>query len=242
MPKEVKIVTLTFDGHTIELNPDDEGRYNLNALHKAAGNAAKHQPNRWLRSSQATDLIEKFLTTQKRVIKSVSGRYGGTYAIEEIVFAYAEWISAEFHKAVIDTFTAALKGDGDKAVKKAQTVARVEGVPFRKQYTSAISLATYSGGQQAYRLATNKVYVGLFNKTTDTLRSDFGLAGRKTPRDHMGDDALGAIQAVEALAAIAMRQNHTSGERRWERVVDHVIDNVRSALGLTPSRFLDATK
>lgn len=31
--------------------------YSLNDLHKAAGNKAEHQPNRWLRNQQTQELI-----------------------------------------------------------------------------------------------------------------------------------------------------------------------------------------
>lgn len=38
--------------------------------------------------------------------KSKAGRYGGTYVNEPLSYAYAAWISAEYHAAVIEAFTA----------------------------------------------------------------------------------------------------------------------------------------
>lgn len=238
-----KSVTLVFNDQSHTLVADDNGRFNLNELHRISGTTATKRPGNWLRGSQAIDLAEKFSSAQIRAVeRREGGNGGGTWSVVEMVYAYAMWISSDFYKAVVDCFTAAVEGDGDKAVKVAQSAARVDGIAYRKKFASAVSSSTYGGGQAAYRLATNKVYVGLFNKNTDTLREDFKISGRKTPRDHMGDDALDAIKAAEALSAIALRNNHTNGEIRWERVLDNVLGNVKQSLGLGHTSFLDPSK
>ena len=43
-------------------------------------------------------------------VKTVEGRSGGTYAVKEVVVAYANWISAVFHLKVIRTFLAVQEG------------------------------------------------------------------------------------------------------------------------------------
>lgn len=238
-----KTVTLTFNNQSHTLTADDNGRFNLNTLHNISGTAASKRPSEWKRYRQAVELVEKFSTAGFPALVVVNGGNSrGSWATVELVYAYAMWISSDFYKAVVDCFTAAVEGDGDKAVKIAQSAARVDGVEYRKKFSSAVCEATYGGGREAYRLATNKVYVGLFNKDTASLREDLGLSGRKTPRDKMGDDALDAIKAVEALSAIAMRNNHTNGEVRWERVLDRVLDNIKQSLGLGHTVFLDPTK
>ncbi|ECR9820037.1 hypothetical protein F2H75_16990 [Salmonella enterica] len=65
-----------------------------------------------LRCRQATtELIEKYQIREIPVITSTRGRNGDTWVIEELLYAYASWISPQFHKAVLDAFTAAVSGD-----------------------------------------------------------------------------------------------------------------------------------
>ena len=86
-----------------------DGLYSLNDLHKASGRRAKHRPHQFLRSSQTTDLIDeisKCADSRITPIRRTRGSGGGTYACEELVYAYAMWISPKFHLHVIRAFDA----------------------------------------------------------------------------------------------------------------------------------------
>ncbi len=81
--------------------------------HHAAGGAEKHKPNRWLRNEQTQALIEEIKRSPdlgSEPIKTVKGGGGATYACKELVYAYAMWISAKFHLAVIRAFDALVSG------------------------------------------------------------------------------------------------------------------------------------
>ena len=82
--------------------------YSLNDLHKAADNEDKHQPAFFMRREETQALvgeISKSADSQNyEPVKSVRGKYGGTYACKELVIAYAAWISAAFHLKVIRVF------------------------------------------------------------------------------------------------------------------------------------------
>ena len=89
------------------IGTDKEGRYRLNDLHKAAGGEKRHQPSDWTETQQTKDLIVEISNSgnfRNYPIESKSGRYGGTYVVKELVYAYAMWISAKFHLHVIRTY------------------------------------------------------------------------------------------------------------------------------------------
>lgn len=102
---------------------DEEGRYSLNDLHAASGGAKKHAPSYWMQTQQFKDLVaaldeeliagKSVLITGIPAIKTVAGRYGGTFVVKELVYAYAMWISAAFSLRVIrayDALVTAAKG------------------------------------------------------------------------------------------------------------------------------------
>ncbi|WP_143706568.1 KilA-N domain-containing protein, partial [Xenorhabdus innexi] len=96
----------------VKISTDKQGRYRLNDLHKASGGEAKHQPSLWSTNQQTqalVDLLKK--ETLGNPIVSIEGRKGGTYACKELVYAYAMWISPEFHLHVIRTFDAVIMSE-----------------------------------------------------------------------------------------------------------------------------------
>ncbi len=100
-----------------------DGLYSLNDLHKASGGEEKHAPKLYLRNDQTKALIEeieKGTDSHLSPVKVVRGSKGGTYACKELVYAYAMWISARFHLAVIRAFDAMVNG----ALPDKQTITR----------------------------------------------------------------------------------------------------------------------
>ncbi len=101
------------------IGQDEQGRYCLNHLHRAAGGNKHHKPANWLRSDAVQALIaelekEQFSemsTAQKAgragipVLVSVNGGISpGTFGVKELVYAYATWISPKFFLHVIRAF------------------------------------------------------------------------------------------------------------------------------------------
>jgi len=73
-------------------NPDFKG-IEFDAFKNEAGsNSFTLTPKRWIASTNAIGIISK------------SGRYGGTYAHQDIAFEFASWISAEFKLYLIKEF------------------------------------------------------------------------------------------------------------------------------------------
>ena len=86
-----------------------ENLYSLNDLHIASGAEAKHQPSLFIRLDTTQELISEIQkeTDKGNILQSFrSGVNRGTYACEELVIAYAMWISPKFHLIVLRAFLA----------------------------------------------------------------------------------------------------------------------------------------
>ncbi len=85
--------------------------YSLNDLHVAPGADRKHQPSNFMRLDTTVALIEEIRSSDLRnepfrTIQGGKAQSQGTYVCKELVYAYAMWISAKFHLAVIRAFDA----------------------------------------------------------------------------------------------------------------------------------------
>jgi hypothetical protein len=92
----------------ISIKQDSHGRFCLNDLHKAAGGEKKHRPNYWLELQGTKDLI-KCLDSENPIadITAIFTKQGiGTFAVKELVYSYAMWISARFQITVIRAYDA----------------------------------------------------------------------------------------------------------------------------------------
>jgi len=110
---------LTITG--ISIRQDNQGRYCLNDLHKAAGGIPHHRPSKWLANKQAQDLISELTNETESGISEpefglrnpvVTTSVGAptTYIVKELVYSYAMWISPAFNLRVIRAFDALVTG------------------------------------------------------------------------------------------------------------------------------------
>lgn len=83
-----------------------ENLFSLNDLHQVSGNLAKHKPVLFLRLDTTKALIAEIEKDNQHALKIIRGTNGGTYACEELVIAYAMWISQQFHLVVLRAFLA----------------------------------------------------------------------------------------------------------------------------------------
>lgn len=94
----------------VEVRQDAAGRYSLNDLHRASGGEDHTRPGSWLRLDATTKLAEEWLSCTDlcsfpvQPVESINGK--GTYAVRELVYAYAMWISPAFHLRVIRAYDA----------------------------------------------------------------------------------------------------------------------------------------
>lgn len=102
-----------------EIRVDEHGRYSLTDLWKAGESIETKKPSRFERTDRHKELVNilKGRNLPFEPYEKTRGRYtGGTWATEEMIVAYAIYISADVHMQVIDVFLAAAKGEANKAV------------------------------------------------------------------------------------------------------------------------------
>lgn len=83
-----------------------ENLFSLNDLHVSSGGNLKHKPSNFIRLDTTKDLIAEIEKDNQHALKIIRGTNGGTYACEELVIAYAMWISPKFHLVVLRAFLA----------------------------------------------------------------------------------------------------------------------------------------
>ena len=110
---------------SVEINMDEFGRFNLNALHRASGGEKRNGPSYWLTIDSTQKLIDELTQQQTDTGISVStvrtqkgGKSQGTFAVEQLAVAYANWISPSFYLQVINTFLAYRKGPNPSTLSR----------------------------------------------------------------------------------------------------------------------------
>lgn len=78
--------------------------------------------------------------------------------------------------------------------------ARIQGVVTRKQFVEALRAAVLDAPVNMFAQATERLYKGLWNRTTAQLRGELRISLAENPRDHFGEYALIYTRLAEKLA------------------------------------------
>ncbi len=139
--------------YNTEIQKDDYGRYCLNDLHKAAGGESRHKPSEWMRNKQTTELINEIEIAGIPAIESK--QQVGTFAVKELVYAYAMWVSPKFHLAVIRAYDAMVTqhvAQPDDQVRSALTL--LEGAARMLNYSETSKIKGLTVIANHYHLPT----------------------------------------------------------------------------------------
>lgn len=98
---------------------EGEIMYSLTDLWKASGKENKNSPKFFLAKSgnHICEYLEKEFGSKP--VAKVVGAKGGTWAVKELVYAYAMWISPEFHVKVVRAFDQLATGNVTQAYETA---------------------------------------------------------------------------------------------------------------------------
>jgi len=78
---------------------------------------------------------------------------------------------------------------------------RVQGIVTRKRFVEALRNAVLNAPTNMYSQTTERMYKGLWDRTTAQLRADLNITPKENPRDHFGKYALAYTRLAEELAA-----------------------------------------
>ncbi len=87
--------------------------------------------------------------------------------------------------------------------------ARVQGIVTRKEFVAALKTAVLNAPPTVFMEATEKLYKGLWQRTTAQLRGELKIDGKTNPRDHFGKYALMYTRLAEELATEKLGQAET---------------------------------
>jgi len=98
----------------IEIHTDDQGRFNLNALHRASGLGESKEPNKWLSLKSTKELVAELGATEGSCGSLINVQKGGvkpgTFAHELLAISFAGWISPKFQLQVNQVFVSYKNG------------------------------------------------------------------------------------------------------------------------------------
>ena len=130
--------------------------FSLNLVHQSKGGEAKHKPVLFLRLESTKALIAEIESDgQTQAVKVLRGTNGGTYACEELVIAYAMWISPKFHLVVLRAFLNLHKG-GDTLNPEQQQA--IQEAVVKAHHRTGMSYA------EIYRQLKSLFKVGKYNQ------------------------------------------------------------------------------
>lgn len=176
------IVKFNVEISGMAIRQDQYGRYCLNDLHKASGGDVKNKPSNFLQNDKTQELVAELIdagnpssvNTNTGIpvspVESIRGGLDqGTYVVKQIVYAYAMWISAKFHLAVINTFDQVATG-------KAITPPKVKPIQLGSVTRQCAMMAKALGfkGNQAV-LATDKAVKALTGQSPLELMGETHL-------------------------------------------------------------------
>jgi len=87
--------------------------------------------------------------------------------------------------------------------------ARVEGIVTRKEFVEALRDAVLDAPETLFAQTTEKLYKGLWDRTTAQLRHELGITKRDNPRDHFGKYALTYTKLAEQVATDRLEDAET---------------------------------
>lgn len=198
--------TLEFLGIWEQLNNPDFNPVEFDGLKNQAGlNSFTLSPKQWVERTQAIGISSK------------AGRYGGTYAHEDIAFEFAAWISVEFKLYLIKDFQR-LKAEENDRLRLDWSLQRTLAKVNYSIHTDAIkerlipAILTSKETSFVYASEADLLNMALFGTTAKEWRkANPDLKGNI--RDHATLEQLVVLSNLESLNSVFIRQEIPTSKR-----------------------------
>ena len=172
---------------------------------EAGSNYFVLSPQRWIEATNATGIISK------------AGRYGGTFAHNDIAFEFASWISSEFKLYLITEFKRLKQEESSKLQLEWNLQRTISKINY-KIHTDAIKENLIP--QEITKQQTSIIYANEADLLNVAL---FGITAKewreKNPdkigniRDFATLEQLVVLSNLESINALLIQQNLSQGER-----------------------------
>jgi hypothetical protein len=198
--------TIEFIGLWEQLHNPDFNSIEFDGFKNESGsNSFSLTPKRWITATNAIGLISK------------AGRYGGTYAHQDIAFEFASWISAEFKLYLLKEFQRLKKAELEQNQLEwnvSRTLAKVN----YHIHTDAIKenllpeKLSKSKRKYVYTDEADLLNLALFGKTAKQWRNE-NPALNGNMRDHASLEQLVVLSNIESFNSELIKQQMPSDER-----------------------------
>jgi len=198
--------TIEFIGLWEQLHNPDFKSIEFDGFKNAAGsNSFSLTPKRWISTTKAIGIISK------------SGRYGGTYAHQDIAFEFASWISAEFKLYLLKEFQRLKQAELEEKRLEwnvSRTLAKVNYLIHTDAIKENLIPENISRSKRKYVYAdeADLLNIALFGKTAKEWReenSDF----EGNIRDYATLEQLVVLSNMESYNSELIKQQISSDER-----------------------------
>jgi hypothetical protein len=162
-------------------------------------------PKKWIESTDAVGITSK------------SGRYGGTYAHNEIAFEFASWLSSEFKLYLITEFKRLKSEEVSRQSLEWNLQRTISKINYRI-HTDAIKehiippTVTKEQAKTIYASEADILNVALFGKTAAEWRTAHPAA-KGNIRDEATLEQLIVLSNMESINALLIEQNLAQSER-----------------------------
>jgi hypothetical protein len=182
--------------------------YSLNDLEKVAisnGVTKNISPSEWMKLQVTQEAIDILIHENPaiKIIETKAGRYGGTFACKELVYAYAMWVSADFLIHVIRAYDAMHSASNEEQTRlRDRQTARLECHDLKKaiedRYTRrGTKPATYNFSNEFNMI--NKIVLG---ETAKKFKESHGLDPNAMLRDYLSAIEIKAVLDLQATSRV----------------------------------------